>query len=96
EMLTTRESTDRLGVGFAPASRDPKSEGFTPSHADAVAQGDALRVRAAQFLAVVAEAPQRAIPAIGLGEDVRLTAPRMAGAALLLGRDLVHLGAFTL
>jgi hypothetical protein len=94
-MVATREATDRAGVRSA-ESRDPKSEGFAPLPADAVAAGSTLRARAAQFLAVVAQAPQRAIPAIGLGEDVRLTAPGMAAAALLLDRDLVHLGAFTL
>jgi hypothetical protein len=60
------------------------------------AEDRALRAQAAQFLAVTAEAPRRAIPAIGIGDDVRLTAPHIAGAALVLDDHVIHLGAFTL
>jgi ARG/rhodanese/phosphatase superfamily protein len=60
------------------------------------AEDGALRARAAQFLAVTAEAPRRAIPAIGIGDDVRLTAPHIAGAALVLDDHVIHLGAFAL
>jgi hypothetical protein len=53
-------------------------------------------VQAAQFLAVAAEAPQHRAPALGLGEDLRLTAPHVAGAALAVDDDVVHVSAFAL
>ena len=53
-------------------------------------------VQAAQFLAVAAQAPQHRTPALGLGEDLRLTAPHIAGAALAVDDRVVHLGAFAL
>jgi hypothetical protein len=52
--------------------------------------------RAAGFLAIAADASQRATPALGLGEDVRLTAPGIAGAALVHDGRVVHLGVFAL
>ena len=66
--------------------------------ADAAEPADSSLVRAlaAQFLAVTAEAPQHVAPALGLGEDRRLTAPRIAGAALVTGQHVVHLSAFAL
>jgi hypothetical protein len=33
-------------------------------------------------------------PAVGLGEDLRLRAPRIAGAALAVDQHLVHLLAY--
>jgi hypothetical protein len=66
--------------------------------ADAAEPADSSLVRAlaAQFLAVTAQAPQHVTPALGLGEDRRLTAPHMAGAALVTDQHVVHLSAFAL
>ncbi len=48
------------------------------------------------FLGAVAESPVDRFPSLGLGEDLRLRAPGLAGGALwALGR-VVHLGAFAL
>jgi len=55
-----------------------------------------LRAQAAQFLAVAAKAPQHRAAALGLGEDLRLTAPHIAGAALISDERVVHLSAFAL
>ncbi len=52
-----------------------------------------LTALAKQFLAVAAAAPRHGTQALGLGEDVRLTSPSLAGAALVSGH-VVHLGAF--
>jgi hypothetical protein len=103
-MLTARESTDCDGSAFpgpshveGTVSPDLIAQAFRPAPTDAGPQGPSpatLRAQAAQFLAVAAGAPQRAIPAIGLGDDVRLTAPHIAGAALLLDHHVVHFGAF--
>jgi len=68
-------------------SHDPASAGF---------DANAIRARAEQFLAVASEAPQHVTAAVGLGEDLRLTAPRVAGAALVTDAHVVHLGAFAL
>jgi len=66
-----------------------------PPKAAAPATGAALlRAQAAQFLAVAAEVPQHRTPALGLGEDIRLTAPHIAGAALVNDHQLIHLSAF--
>lgn len=53
-----------------------------------------LRTQAAQFLAVAAQLPEHRTPALGLGDDLRLTADHIAGAALLLDQHVLHLGAF--
>jgi hypothetical protein len=55
-----------------------------------------VRMRAEQFLAVTATAPQHVSPALGLGEDARLSAPHIAGAALVTDNHVVHLSAFAL
>lgn len=52
--------------------------------------------RATDFLSLAASASPHVIPAIGLGEDVRLTAPGIAGAALIHEGHLVHLGVLAL
>jgi hypothetical protein len=64
-----------------------------PSHDGGPAS---VRTRAAQFLAVTAETPQHRTQALGLGDDVRLTAPQIAGAALAVGEHVVHISAFAL
>ena len=46
------------------------------------------------FLAHVLSAAQHSAPAIGLGEDVRLSSPSIAGAALVVDGAVVHLSAF--
>src|SRR5262245_50811370 len=47
-------------------------------------------------LASVAEATSHVVPALGLGEDVRLTAAAFSGAALQVGEQVVHVTAFGL
>ena len=59
-------------------------------------RGTLLRAQAAQFLAVAAEAPQHRTPALGLGEDLRVTAPHIAGAAHVNDQHVVHLSALVL
>ena len=46
------------------------------------------------FLAHVLSAAQHSAPAIGLGEEVRLSSPSIAGAALVVDGAVVHLSAF--
>ena len=84
------------------ASPSDQSRGFRlprPERAEASrrqAEGVVVLAQAAQFLAVTAQAPQHVTPALGLGDDCRLTASHMAGAALLTGHRVVHLSAFAL
>ena len=75
----------------AAASPSDQSRGFRVQ-----AEGAVVLALAAQFLAVTAQAPQHVTPALGLGEDCRLTASHMAGAALLTDQHVVHLSAFAL
>ena len=56
------------------------------------AQADADLPRA--FAWAVASSPASAFPATGEGEDVRLTGPRIAGAALVARGRAVHVSAF--
>ncbi len=49
---------------------------------------------AQQFLAVTSAAPQHTVKALGLGDDVRLKGPHLAGAALVVDQHVVHLSAF--
>ena len=51
---------------------------------------------AEQFLAVASAAPEHTAKAVGLGDDIRLTAPGIAGAALVADQHVVHLAAFAL
>ena len=46
------------------------------------------------FFAATAAAPQQRLPAVGLGEDIRLSANGLVGAALVLDDRVVHLSAF--
>ena len=46
------------------------------------------------FLSSVSSCAQHSAPAVGLGEDVRLTSPSIAGAALVVDGAVVHLSAF--
>lgn len=46
------------------------------------------------FLAHVSAGAQHSAPAVGLGEDVRLSSPSIAGAALVVNGAVVHLSAF--
>jgi hypothetical protein len=56
---------------------------------------DAAAISAAQqFLAVTSTAAQHVSPAVGIGEDVRLSAHAIAGAALVANDAVVHLSAF--
>jgi hypothetical protein len=86
--LVRSVAIDAIDAAAGSPSKEPRSVGQ--------AEDRALRAQAAQFLAVTADAPRRAIPAIGIGDDVRLTAPHIAGAALVLDDHVIHLGAFTM
>lgn len=46
------------------------------------------------WLKSVARATGEPHPAVGLGRDVRLSGPRVSGAALYLGNTIIHLSAF--
>jgi hypothetical protein len=50
--------------------------------------------RARLFLSAVAAAPSHSSPALGIGEDVRISTPGLTGAALAADSGLVHLSAF--
>jgi len=48
----------------------------------------------ASFLEEVAASRSQAYDGVGMGRDVRLSAPRIAGGGLVLERRVVHLCAF--
>lgn len=50
--------------------------------------------QAAQFLTELAEARAESFPAVGLGQDVRITGSRVAAAALVVNDRVVHLCGF--
>jgi hypothetical protein len=75
---------------------DAIDAGAPATGAALVSQAASQRTRAVQFLAVAAKAPQHRTRALGLGEDLRLTAPHIAGAALALDQHVVHASAFAL
>jgi hypothetical protein len=53
-------------------------------------------VGAAHFVAALSAAAMHRAPALGLGDDVRLTAPGLTGAALEVGGAVVHVSGFAL
>jgi hypothetical protein len=59
---------------------------------DAGAAPSLEQVRA--FLKTLEEAPAERFAALGEGEDLRLSAPKLQGAALAVGGEVVHLAAF--
>jgi hypothetical protein len=59
-------------------------------------EGSGTEEVARNFLAEAAAARQDRFPAVGLGEDVRLSGPRLTGAALEAEGRVVHLCAFRL
>lgn len=76
----------RIASGYALDALDH----YTPVFEEATSE--AVRV----FLARIEAASVTGFPAIGLGEDLRLTAPGLSGAALAAEGSLVHLCAFDL
>lgn len=54
------------------------------------------RLLAEQFVAVASSAPQHVTKAVGLGDDVRLSGPGLAGAALVVDGRPIHVAAFAL
>ena len=88
---TLRKMLPKLVRSVAIDAIDPRASRCGPA-----ASGLPLRRKAAQFLAVTAQAPQHVTPALGLGEDCRLTASHIAGAALVTDQRVVHLSAFAL
>ena len=86
---TLRKVLPKLVRSVAVDAIDAAADGPSPTD-----KGILLRAQAAQFLAVVARAPQHRTSALGLGEDVRLTTPHIAGAALALEHHVVHVSAF--
>jgi hypothetical protein len=65
---------------------------------DALDRRDAVAARPRsdpkRFLRAVCRAEAKAFPAVGLGEDLRLESPRLAGAALTVDQEVVHLLAY--
>jgi hypothetical protein len=65
---------------------------------DALDRQDARPARARRdpklFLSAVSKAAVETFPAVGVGEDLRLRSPRIAGAALAADERLVHLLAY--
>jgi hypothetical protein len=91
---TSHTSGESAPSGKSRSFRLPRPERARASRRQA--EGRRLGAQAAQFLAVAAEAPQHRTPALGLGEDLRLTAPHIAGAALAVDDHVVHVSAFAL
>jgi len=58
--------------------------------------GEPARLDAERLLEQTKSAPVERFPAVGLGEDLRLASPTLAGGALALDGRLVHLCAFAL
>jgi hypothetical protein len=65
---------------------------------DAIQAGESSEVPSAktarEFLTELADGRAETFPAVGLGQDVRITGNRLAGAALVLDDRVVHLCAF--
>jgi hypothetical protein len=76
-----RKKADRRGK-----ATDQESSGF--------GRADGLAHIIPGFLGAVTAAAQQRATAVGTGTDVRITANGLVGAALIVGDDVVHLGAF--
>jgi ARG/rhodanese/phosphatase superfamily protein len=85
---------DAIDSGVAHPFRDAGAAS-SPFRGGKTAHGHASTL-AAQFLAVTSAAQQHVAKAVGLGDDIRLTAPHIAGAALQVDQHVVHLAAFPL
>ena len=65
-----------------------------PGTGRAALSGLPTTAAAPHFIAALSSAPVQVAPAVGLGEDVRLSAPGLTGAALSLDGAVVHLSGF--
>ena len=65
-----------------------------PGTSRAALSGLPTTAAAPHFIAALSSAPVQVAPAVGLGEDVRLSAPGLTGAALSLDGAVVHLSGF--
>lgn len=66
-----------------------------PDAAKKRARSIATRAKAAAFLRKVTRAKEEEFPALGEGKDLRLSGPRLTGAALAVDGRVVHLSAFS-
>ena len=80
------------------AAESSYSRGFRlprPERANASRRQEALAHIVPGFLGALAAATQRCARAVGMGDDVRLTASGLVGAALLVGDEVVHVSGFS-
>ena len=87
---TLRKLLPKLVQGVAVDALDSN-----PDSGDTSIEGIPLRSLCEQFVAAVGQAPTHSAQAIGLGQDVRLTAQGLTGAALVVSEQVIHLSAFS-
>ncbi|MGE5359158.1 MAG: ARPP-1 family domain-containing protein [Bacteroidales bacterium] len=80
---TWRKSMRKVVESYGLDALDPKDEPNAPVHDDPQ-----------QFLEAIGKVGVEKFPALGMGEDLRLRAPRVSGAALALEGRVLHLLAF--
>ena len=68
--------------------------GYALDAVDPATATEAPTEEADKFLAIVASAKAEVFPAVGLGEDFRLSSSEVAGGALVVDQNVIHLGAF--
>jgi hypothetical protein len=93
DAATCRKLLPKLVRSYAIDALDMRNASASPQKRQA-RDGRALAQLVHGFLASIAASPQRRAPAVGLGEDLRLSGNGLVGAALIVADRVVHLSGF--
>jgi hypothetical protein len=93
DAATCRKLLPKLVRSYAVDAIDMRDGSASPQKRQA-RDSRALAQLVHGFLASIVASPQRRAPAVGLGEDLRLSGNGLVGAALILADQVVHLSGF--
>jgi hypothetical protein len=93
---TLRKLLPKLARSVAVDALDEQATHVRPGSRPEGVSGPFVRPPAEWFLSAVSDSPYHSAPAVGIGEDLRLTANGISGGALLAEGRIVHLSAFTM
>jgi hypothetical protein len=94
DAATCRKLLSKLVRSYAVDAIDMVNASTPPKKREQARGGAAIAHLVPGFLAAIATAPQQRVPAVGLGDDVRLSGNGLVGAALVVDDRIVHLSGF--
>jgi ARG and Rhodanese-Phosphatase-superfamily-associated Protein domain len=91
DAATCRKLLPKLVRSYAVNAIDSVNASTPSKKMEQARGGAAIAHLVPGFLAAIATAPQQRVPAVGLGDDVRLSGNGLVGAALIVDDHVVHL-----